>query len=46
MGLIEKYPDIARNGIRLRQYGQNIIRLLGGRSVHPAWSIPGGVREP
>ena len=46
MGLIAEYPDIARNGIRLRQYGQDIIRLLGGRSVHPAWSVPGGVREP
>ena len=46
MGLIQKYPDIARNGIRLRSFGQNIIRLLGGRSVHPAWTIPGGVREP
>ncbi len=45
MGLIAKYPDIARNGIRLRQFGQNIIRLLGGRSVHPAWTVPGGVRE-
>ncbi|MCO6451788.1 MAG: Ni/Fe hydrogenase subunit alpha [Caldilineales bacterium] len=46
MGLIAAYPEIARNGIRLRQYGQDIIRLLGGRSVHPAWSVPGGVREP
>jgi NAD-reducing hydrogenase large subunit len=46
MGLIQKYPDIARNGIRLRQFGQEVIRILGGRSVHPAWTVPGGVREP
>ena len=46
MGLIQKHPNIARNGIRLRQFGQEVIRLLGGRSVHPAWTVPGGVREP
>lgn len=45
-GLVQKYPDVARNGIRLRRFGQDLIRILGGRSVHPAWSIPGGVREP
>lgn len=46
VGLIQKYPDVARAGIRLRQFGQDIIRLLGGQSVHPAWTVPGGVREP
>ena len=46
MGLIAKYPDIARNGIRLRQFGQEVIRILGGRSIHPAWTVPGGVRRP
>ncbi len=46
MGLIQQRPNIARNGIRLRQFGQEVIRLLGGRSVHPAWAVPGGVREP
>ena len=46
VGLIQKYPDVARAGIRLRQFGQDIIRMLGGKSVHPAWTVPGGVREP
>ena len=46
MGLVNQYPEIARNGIRLRQFGQDIIRAMGGRSVHPAWTVPGGVREP
>lgn len=46
MGLIDKFPEVARNGIRLRKFGQDIIRILGGQSVHPAWTIPGGVREP
>lgn len=46
MGLIEKYPDVARQGISLRHFGQHVIRLLGGRSVHPAWTVAGGVRDP
>jgi NAD-reducing hydrogenase large subunit len=46
VGLISKYPDLARKGIRLRQFGQETIRILGGKSVHPAWSVAGGVREP
>ncbi len=46
VGLIKAYPDIAKNGIRLRQIGQEIIRTLGGKSVHPSWAVAGGVREP
>jgi NAD-reducing hydrogenase large subunit len=45
-GLIASYPEVARAGIRLRQFGQEVIEPLGGRKIHPAWSIPGGVRSP
>jgi NAD-reducing hydrogenase large subunit len=45
VGLIQKFPDLAVKGVRLRAFGQNIIRMLGERSVHPAWAVPGGVRE-
>jgi NAD-reducing hydrogenase large subunit len=45
-GLISTHPELARDGIRLRGFGQKTIRILGGRSVHPAWTVPGGVREP
>lgn len=44
VGLVEHHPEIARAGIRLRQFGQDIIRMIGGKSVHPAWATPGGVR--
>jgi len=45
-GLIAAEPELARGGIRLRQFGQDIIALLGGSKIHPAWSVPGGVRSP
>lgn len=45
-GVIEKFPDLARDGIRLRQFGQEIIEILAGKRIHPAWVVPGGVNEP
>jgi NAD-reducing hydrogenase large subunit len=45
-GIIAANPDLARAGIRLRQFGQEIIELLGGKKIHPAWAVPGGVRSP
>lgn len=46
IGVIAKHPGLARDGIRLRQFGQQIIELLGGKRIHPAWIVPGGVSEP
>jgi NAD-reducing hydrogenase large subunit len=45
-GLLAADPDLARAGIRLRQFGQGVIEVLGGRKIHPAWVVPGGVRSP
>jgi NAD-reducing hydrogenase large subunit len=44
-GLIAANVDLARAGIRLRQFGQEIIEILGGKKIHPAWAVPGGVRN-
>jgi NAD-reducing hydrogenase large subunit len=45
-GVIKNHPELARNGIRLRQFGQQIIEWLGGKRIHPAWVVPGGVVSP
>jgi NAD-reducing hydrogenase large subunit len=45
VGLVQKFPELAVKGVRLRAFGQNIIRMLGAKSVHPPWAVPGGVRE-
>src|SRR5215470_9215599 len=45
-GLVAAEPEFARGGIRLRQFGQEIIESLGGKRIHPAWAVPGGVRDP
>ena len=43
-GVIEQDAAFARRGIRLRQFGQRVIELVGGKRIHPGWSVPGGVQ--
>jgi NAD-reducing hydrogenase large subunit len=45
-GVIQAHPEIARDGVRLRQFGQQIIERLAGKRIHPSWVVPGGVNEP
>ena len=45
LGVAAKHPEIAKDGIRLRQFGQQMIEWLAGRRVHPAWLVPGGVNK-
>jgi NAD-reducing hydrogenase large subunit len=46
MGLIAANPEVARRGIRLRQFGQEVIEILSGKKIHATWVVPGGVDEP
>jgi NAD-reducing hydrogenase large subunit len=47
MGLIAEYPDLARKGIRLRKFGQEIIEKLADKRIHSSdWLVPGGVKTP
>jgi len=45
-GLMREHPQLAKDGIRLRQVGQSIIERLGNKRVHPSWIVPGGVQSP
>jgi NAD-reducing hydrogenase large subunit len=46
IGVLEKHPDMARDGIALRKFGQQVIERLAGERVHPSWTVPGGVNAP
>lgn len=46
VGLIEKYPDIAKKALRLRTIGQKICEYVGGRGTHPVSMVAGGVAAP
>ena len=46
-GLIEKQPELARQGIRLRKFGQEIIEKIAGKRIHSSdWILPGGAKWP
>ncbi len=45
VGVAAAFPDIARQGVALRKYGQEIIRLTAGKRVHGTGAIPGGVNK-
>ena len=45
-GVMEANPSLARDGVRLRQFGQQTIERLAGKRIHPSWVVPGGVNEP
>ncbi len=45
VGVIEAHPEIARQGILLRKFGQEVIRLTAGKRVHGTGAIPGGVNR-
>ena len=46
VGVLESDADFLRRGIRLRQFGQRVIEISGGKKVHGTWGIPGGVIKP
>jgi len=45
VGVIEDSPEIAKQGVLLRKYGQEIIRVTAGKRIHGTGAIPGGVNK-
>lgn len=45
VGLIQANPELALKAVNLRKFGQEIIRILGGRRIHPVFALPGGVNK-
>ncbi|MBN9132201.1 MAG: Ni/Fe hydrogenase subunit alpha [Nitrosospira multiformis] len=44
-GLAMEFPEIARQGIGLRKFGQEAIRMTSGKRVHGTGVIPGGMSK-
>ncbi len=45
IGVLAKHPDLARQGVLMRKYGQEIIRATAGKKIHGTGAIPGGVNK-
>ncbi len=44
--VIAKHPDIAVKGVKLRKYGQEVIKAILGKRIHGTGAIPGGMNKP
>jgi NAD-reducing hydrogenase large subunit len=44
-GVLNSNPTLAKDGIKLRKFGQQIIEDIAGKRIHPPWVVPGGVTE-
>ncbi|MCB1800138.1 MAG: nickel-dependent hydrogenase large subunit [Gammaproteobacteria bacterium] len=42
VGMAAEHPEVVERGLRLQGLGNDLIRLLGGRSVHPVGARIGG----
>lgn len=40
--LIKKFPKYTDQALRVRHFGNELIRVIGGRTVHPVSSVVGG----
>jgi len=45
IGVAAKYPDLARQAVLMRKYGQEVIRITAGKKIHGTGAIPGGVNK-
>ena len=45
VGVVQAHPDIARKGVLLRKFGQEVIRVTAGKRVHGTGSVAGGVNK-
>jgi NAD-reducing hydrogenase large subunit len=46
VGVIDAHPELLRQGILLRKFGQEAIRITAGKRIHGTGSVPGGVNKP
>lgn len=45
IAVLAAYPDIGVQGVKLRKYGQEVIRMVSGKRVHGTGAIAGGMNK-
>lgn len=45
VAVLAEYPDIGVQGVKLRKYGQEVIRMVSGKRVHGTGAIAGGMNK-
>ncbi len=45
IGVAQKFPELAVQGVMMRKYGQEVILRTAGKKIHGTGAIPGGVNK-
>ncbi len=45
VGVAQAHPEIAKKGIMLRKFGQEVIRITAGKRIHGTGAVPGGINK-
>ena len=45
LAVAAEYPELAKQGILMRRYGQEIIKATAGKKIHGTGAIPGGINR-
>ncbi|MBN2324554.1 MAG: Ni/Fe hydrogenase subunit alpha, partial [Spirochaetes bacterium] len=45
IGIALKHPDLAKQAILMRKYGQEVIKATAGKKIHGTGAIPGGINK-
>jgi NAD-reducing hydrogenase large subunit len=45
VGVAKAHPEIAMQGVMMRKFGQEVIRVTAGKRIHGTGSVPGGVNK-
>jgi NAD-reducing hydrogenase large subunit len=45
LGVAAKFPELARQGILMRKFGQEVIKATAGKKIHGTGAIPGGINK-
>jgi NAD-reducing hydrogenase large subunit len=45
IAVLTDYPDIGLQGVKLRKYGQEVIRMVSGKRIHGTGAIAGGMNK-
>ena len=45
IGVAERFPGLAVQGVMMRKFGQEIIKATAGKKIHGTGAVPGGVNK-
>lgn len=45
VAVLNDFPDIGLQGVKLRKYGQEVIRMVSGKRIHGTGAIAGGMNK-